>query len=410
MKSIRFKPAARLLQAAIVLLLAGLFSSIWPVYENAWQIALSVLLLVALIDLWRVSRIAPPQIERRIAGAVAVGVSHDVQLHIKNVSGLSLCIDIYDHFPEHLPEGLEVVGLARRLYLERDEVAELIYSLKSLQRGVLKFEYTQCLILSPFGLWRFQHLLEVPDEVKVYPNFAPVIEYALLATENHLSMMGILKHRRRGQGMDFHQLREFREGDSLRQIDWKASSRMRKMIAREYQDERDQQIIVMMDCGHRMLAQDEGISHFDHSLNALLLLAYVALKQGDSVGLSTFSHEERRWIKPVRGVANINRILNGIFDLQPGAGAPDYSSGARDLITRQRKRSLVLILSNLRDDDYDDLQSAVLLLKKHHKVVVASLQEQAVVDQLARPVLNLEDALTTAATHAYQCKRELLVR
>jgi len=99
MKSIRFKPAARLLQAAIVLLLAGLFSSIWPVYENAWQIALSVLLLVALIDLWRVSRIAPPQIERRIAGAVAVGVSHDVQLHIKNVSGLSLCIDIYDHFP-----------------------------------------------------------------------------------------------------------------------------------------------------------------------------------------------------------------------------------------------------------------------------------------------------------------------
>ncbi len=415
MRIIRFKPSIRLLYLSVFIVIAGLVSSIWPALEGAWLIAVCVSLLLVLIDLWRVSRVAVPQIERTIAGALSVGVAHDVQLYIKNNNRLDVQVDIYDHFPQ----GLQVTGLPRRLFLDAGEFAELSYSLKPLQRGILNFAHVECLVLLPSGtwlsgfwsgFWQYQHMPDVQDEVKVYPNYAPVIEYALLATENHLSMMGILKHRRRGQGMDFHQLREFREGDSIRQIDWKASSRMRKMIAREYQDERDQQIIVMMDCGHRMLALDGELSHFDHSLNALLLLAYVALKQGDSVGVSTFSHEDRRWVKPVKGVANINQLLNGIFDLQPGPAAPDYSSGARDLIVRQRKRSLVLILSNLRDDDYDDLQSAVLLLKKYHKVVVASLQEQAIVQQLDKPVVNLGDALTTAATHAYQAKRELLVK
>ncbi|HED35353.1 MAG TPA: DUF58 domain-containing protein [Gammaproteobacteria bacterium] len=411
MKTIRFKPSVRLLYVSVVIVIAGLVSSIWPSLEVAWLIVLCALSLLVLIDLLRVSRVLAPQVERTIAGALSVGVVHNVQLYIKNNSRFDVQVDIYDHFPE----GLQVRGLPRRLFLDAEEVAELSYSLKPLQRGILNFGHVECLLLLPStmwlsGFWQFQHMLAVHNEVKVYPNYAPVIEYALLATENHLSMMGILKHRRRGQGMDFHQLREFREGDSIRQIDWKASSRMRKMIAREYQDERDQQIVVMMDCGHRMLALDGELSHFDHSLNALLLLAYVALKQGDSVGVSTFSHEDRRWVKPVKGVANINQLLNGIFDLQPGPAAPDYSSGARDLIVRQRKRSLVLILSNLRDDDYDDLQSAVLLLKKYHKVVVASLQEQAISQQLDKPVVNLDDALTTAATHAYQAKRELLVK
>jgi len=85
-------------------------------------------------------------------------------------------------------------------------------------------------------------------------------------------------------------------------------------------------------------------------------------------------------------------------------------SGARDLILRQRKRSLVLILTNLRDDDCDDLTAAVQLLKKYHKVVVASLQEQAIVDCLQQPVVSLHDALTLASTHEYQSKRDLLVQ
>lgn len=390
----------------MVLLVLGLLSSIWPSMEWLWQFVVMAMALLALIDAVLVYRIPVPLIQRTLPGAMAVGVSHGVRLYVKNRHSKRISLDLFDHFPE----GADYRGLPRRLFLDAEEFADLEYKLKPLQRGVIEFSGCECLVQSPLGLWRLKQFVPLPEQVKVYPNYAPVIEYALLATENHLSMMGILKHRRRGQGMDFHQLREFREGDSLRQVDWKASSRMRKLIAREYQDERDQQIIVMMDCGHRMLAQDGDLSHFDHSLNALLLLGYVALRQGDSVGVSTFSNGERRFIKPVKGVANISRLLNGVFDLQPGASTPDYLTGARDLLIRQRKRSLILILTNLRDDDYEDLQSAVHLLKKYHKVVVASLQEQAIVEQLEQPIENLGDALTTASVHEYLSKRQLLVR
>jgi len=414
MKFIKFKPDTRLMQLMIVLTLFGLLSSIWaePNPESAlgvdqyWLSALIGVLIISLIDLWLVYKTPAPIIKRELSGSLAVGVTHEIKLSVRNPAQRSINVDVYDHFPEQT----EIKGMPRRLLLDSLEVAELKYYAKPLQRGLLKFIRLECLVLSPLSLWRYNHLLSVVNDVRVYPNYAPVIEFALLSTENHLSMMGILKHRRRGQGMDFHQLREFRDGDSIKQIDWKASSRMRKMIAREYQDERDQQIMVMMDCGHRMLVQDGDLSHFDHSLNALLLLSYVALRQGDSVGISTFSHEDSRWVKPVKGVANIHSLLNGIYDLQPGSASPDYSSGARDLILRQRKRSLVLILTNLRDDDCDDLKAAVHLLKKYHKVVVASLQEQAIVDRLQQPVVNLDDALTVASTHAYQSKRELLVR
>ncbi len=406
MSLLHLKPDIRLIWLLVLLVPVALVASIWPSLESIWLSLLILTGVVLIYDAWSVYRMSSPGIQRNVAGALSVGVHHDVELLVRNMHSTSVCIDVFDHFPEQV----EYTAMPRRLFLAVNEYAQLVYRIRPVQRGAFEFSTCECLLQSPLKLWRHKRLIPLQDTVKVYPNYAPVIEYALLSTENHLSMMGILKRRRRGQGMDFHQLREFREGDSMKQVDWKASSRMRKLIAREYQDERDQQIIVMMDCGHRMLAQDGELSHFDHSLNALLLLSYVALRQGDSVGVSTFSSDERRWVKPVKGVANINSLLNGIFDLQPGSASPDYSSGARDLLMRQRKRSLVLILTNLRDDDYEDLQLAVKLLKKYHKVVVASLQEQAIVDRLNQPVGNLQDALTVASTHEYLSRRKLLVR
>ena len=133
--------------------------------------------------------------------------------------------------------------------------------------------------------------------VRIYPNFSVLTRFAILATDNRLSQIGMLQRRRRGEGLDFHQLREYREGDVQRQIDWKASARMPRLISREYQDERDQQVLLMLDCGRRMAARDDALSHFDHAVNAALLLAYVSLRQGDAVGLLTMSGETR-WMAP----------------------------------------------------------------------------------------------------------------
>lgn len=198
--------------------------------------------------------------------------------------------------------------------------------------------------------------------------------------------------------MEFNQLREYRQGDSLRAIDWKASARMRKVIAREYQDERDQQVIFLLDCGRRMLAQDQEFHHFDYALNAVLLLAYTALRQGDAVGLQTFAGQDC-WFAPRKGAHSMTALLNTLYDLQPTQQAADFLALASQVKARVKKRSLIVVVSNLRDEDDHEIAAAITLLKKRHLVLFASLREQ-VLDTQA-PVQDLSSAIQQSASFLY---------
>src|SRR5690606_41328078 len=178
----------------------------------------------------------------------------------------------------------------------------------------------------------------------------------------------------RGLGLEFHQLREFRDGDTLRQIDWKATARKRTPIAREYQDERDQQIVVLLDCGRRMRSQDDELAHFDHALNACLLRSYVALRQGDAVGLATFAGEQDRYVAPLKGQAHISNLLNAVYTLDSTHRPADYAAAVNALLARQRRRALVVLVTNLRDEDDEELLGAVKRLGKQQRVLIASLR------------------------------------
>jgi len=205
--------------------------------------------------------------------------------------------------------------------------------------------------------------------------------------------------------MEFHQLREYREGDSLRQIDWKATARMRRLISRDYQDERDQQIVFLLDCGRRMRARDGDLSHFDHTLTAILLTAYVALREGDAAGLLTFAGEER-WLPPRKTGAGMDAFLQTLYDLQPATGATDYLAAARALMTRVRKRSLVVLVTNLRDEEDETLLPALQLLRARHLVLLANLRERALEQTLEEPVRDFDDALLHGAVHEYLDQRK----
>jgi len=243
--------------------------------------------------------------------------------------------------------------------------------------------------------------------VRVFPNFAAISRYTLLAANDQLSQLGVRRLHRRGAGAEFHQLREYRHGDELRRIDWKATSRLRKPIAREYQDERDQRLVFLLDCGRRMRHAEAATgpgpapnSHLDEALNALLLLAYVAIRQGDAVGLMTYGGP-RLWFAPRKGPDTVNRLLEAVYDLQPGLAAADPLEAARALMQAQRRRALVLILTNGRDEDQAELHTAVRLLLRRHLVVVADLREASLDRALAAPVADRDAALRLNAVLAY---------
>ncbi len=208
--------------------------------------------------------------------------------------------------------------------------------------------------------------------------------------------LGLQKHQRRGEGTEFEQLRDFRVGDALRQIDWRASAKFRKPISRDYQEERDQQIIFLLDCGRRMRTRDGKISHFDHALNALLISAFVALRQGDSVGLLSFAGQSR-WVAPVKGQSQITRLLEQIYDLDSSTSTSDYLEVAQQLMARQTRRSMIVMITSLEPQDRQDLTSAANLLSKHHLVMIASMRPHAIDDTCASEVTSVDDALKYCA-------------
>ncbi|TQV78675.1 DUF58 domain-containing protein, partial [Aliikangiella coralliicola] len=208
-------------------------------------------------------------------------------------------------------------------------------------------------------------------------------------------------------GMEFHQLREYRMGDSLRQIDWRATSRLQKLISKDYQQERDQNIIFMLDSGRRMRTKDGELSHFDQALNAMLLVASIALRQGDAVGLKVFGGKEQ-FLPPRKGPSSISAMLNQIYDLHPTNRASDLVGAAERLVQQFKKRSLIVIVSNVRVEDQTELKTAVSLLKRYHLVMLANLKEQVLQDVLTDEVYQFEDALKFSQTISYLQQRDKL--
>lgn len=389
-------PTPRMLQLWAALLALATLVSVWPALRWIWYGALILTLLALAVDALQLWRQALPQPRRQHAQALALGVDSEVRLTIAHAGTGALDLTVCDHVPEHA----EVRGLPQTLTLPAGQTAELRYRLRPIQRGDLAFGPVELRIGSALGLWRLRVLTGTPGRVRVYPNFTALTRYALLATDHRLSQLGVLRRRRRGEGMDFHQMREYREGDTPRQIDWKASARMRRLVSREYRDERDQQILLLLDCGRRMHARDGALSHLDHALNAALLLAHVALRQGDAVGLLSFGGQER-YVPPRKSRLSLQALLAGVYDLQATLHQPDYYAAAVRLLQLQRKRSLVVLISNLRDEDDDTLLPAISMLRQRHLVVLASLRERILDDALVAPVEGLDQALTHAATAQY---------
>lgn len=394
------RPAPLAFVGLWIWLILAFVATLQPDFYVIWQAAGIILLSLTLYDLWQLHNETSIVIQRHVATSLALGVWSEVTLKVHNPNKTGQLIELFDDYPIHS----ELQGLPQRLRLATTVDSEMVYRICPQQRGMNRFNGVHLLIYSRYGLWKQSRYYPLKTQVKVYPNFAAVTKYALLATQDRLGQLGIRRLQRRGEGLEFHQLREYQSGDVLRQIDWNATSRLKKLISKEYQDERDQRVIFLIDCGRRMLAQDGVLSHFDHTLNAVLLLSYVALRQGDALGLMTFSGEPR-WLPPRKGINTLNIVLDNLYDLQPTMQASDYLWAAHQFMVRHPRRALVIVISNLRDEESDELLPALQLLRRKHLVLLASLQERILNEVLAQPVDSFDAALRYTATHHYLNQR-----
>ena len=357
--------------------------------------------LAAIIDRASLNVAANLKISRKISLSQALGVTHTAELAINNTLGRTVRLTL----AEAPNPKLHIEKLPLSLSLAIDDIKRVRYSVTPVDRGDTTMATVRARVNSVWSLWQRDLSFGEEHSIKIYPNYIPLVQIAELGLEHQLRQLGVHISQRRGQGMDFKQLREFIEGDAVRQIDWRATARYRKPISREYQDERNQDIFILLDCGRRMRHKDNVLNHFNYSLNAVLLLSYVAANQGDAVGLGTFAGEDR-WLKPVTGTVGVNKLLDQLYDLETSTEASDYLAAAQMLQQKHRRRSLVVLVTNLRTEDADDLIRATKLLSKQHLVVVASLREKFLDETLNRPVDNFNAAIDYAATTEFMQLRQ----
>ncbi len=406
------KPSRRLLGLTAVLAILAIALGALPLLgvglpkllSPLWLGLLLSLLGFALLDALLLRRVPTPQVQRQLNSNLPLSRWSEVRLNLQHSGSHPCRIGVFDH----IPAGMTCDSFPQQVSLQPGHSSAFSYRLRPLQRGHFHFNCCELQLPSPLGLWQQRRLVDLASETRVYPDFARLHGAELMAVDDWLSQLGVRQQQRRGLGMEFHQLREFRDGDILRQIDWKATARKRTPIVREYQDERDQQIIFLLDCGRRMRSQDGELAHFDHALNASLLLAYVALRQGDAVGLSTFASDQPRFLPAAKGTAQLSALLNSVYDLQSTQRPADYAAAISQVLARQKRRALVVLITNLRDDDDAELLASLKRLGRQHLVLLASLREEVLDELREQPVDGYEQALAYCGAVGYLNARSKL--
>ncbi len=336
-----------------------------------------VIVAAAVIDLLSLPRTNHFLAERKMLRVASLKKPHPVALTITNRSRRTQAVWVRDGVPTPLvadPEQL-LVRLAPR------SRSTLPYAIKAGRRGAFKLSTVHLRVRSRFGLWQRYFDYPVAGELNVYPDMKQLSEYGVLARTNRLSLVGVRRTRKIGQDNEFERLRDYTRDDNYKHIDWRSTARRNKLTVKDFQANQSQRLLFLIDCGRMMANEAEGLSLLDHSLNAMLMLSYVALKQGDSVGLVCFSDEIHCFVPPTGGMNQMNRLLHASFDRFPRMVESRYDEAFLYLATRCRKRALVVLVTNLIDEvNANQVESYLTSLVGRHLPLGVLLRDRQLFD------------------------------
>jgi len=330
---------------SFALSLIAFFSSQIAALVLAFAMIAALFLLLDLIALCLGSRTGITG-SRVVQQTASLGVELPCEVTIHNRSGILLRGEVRDDLPPHFT----TKPSQHPLHLSPGGSVTMRRKLIPLKRGVFELESIYLRLISPARLWVLYKTLPVPQRLNVYPDMKQLGDYALLARTNRLSLIGVRQTRRIGQDSDFERLRDYTPDDNYRHIDWRSTARRSKLTVRQFQSDQSQRIVFMLDCGRMMTNECDGRSLLDHALNSMLMMAYVALVQGDEVGLLCFSDKVHRYVPPQGGGSQMNRLLRASFDQFPRMVESRYNDAFLYLSNHCKRRSLVVLATSVIDE------------------------------------------------------------
>ncbi|MHB8897205.1 MAG: DUF58 domain-containing protein [Thermoguttaceae bacterium] len=351
----------------------------------------------AVIDLFSLPRRRDFSVTRETGRVASLAKRHRVRLSIVNRSTRACTVSVRDDAAPILnpdPPQFDDLEMPARSRIE------LEYGLRPGRRGAFELAEVFLRVRSRWSLW--QKLMAHPEvsHVNVYPDMQQLGQYAILARTNRLSQLGVRRTRRIGQDHDFERLRDYAVDDNYKHIDWRATARRRKLTVKDYQATRSQRVIFLVDCGRMMTNTSAGLSLLDHAFNAMLMLSWVALRQSDTVGLCCFSDEIHGFVPARGGMGQMNRLLHACFNRFPRRVESRYDQAFRFLATHARKRSLVVLITNVIDEvNANQVERYLTNLVGRHLPLGVLLRDHRLFDAV-EPELPVGDDLWRAAAAA----------
>jgi uncharacterized protein (DUF58 family) len=246
-------------------------------------------------------------------------------------------------------------------------------------RGDYTFGDMYLRVWTAWGLLTRSRRVPLAAAVKVYPNLLDVRRYEMLARRGRLFELGLKNARRLGTGTEFERLREYMPGDDYRQMAWAATARRGKPIVVEYETERSQPIILLLDAGRLMSAPVGDLAKLDYAINTCLLLAFVATLKGDRVGLLVFADSVLGYYPPRRGRAQFLSLLEALYNVQAQPVESDYAQAVEYLTRRHPRRSLDIVFTDLLDRSADTgLVPHISRLAPRHLPMLVAVGDPAV--------------------------------
>ncbi|HVF49616.1 MAG TPA: DUF58 domain-containing protein [Pyrinomonadaceae bacterium] len=368
----------------------------------------ALLLLAAFIDARRSP--VPPEVQltREVAGRFHIGAPTEVRIRLLNHMPRGLSVTVKDEYPpEMILEGLREATVR----LKPRASAVLTYALTPPKRGRFHFGYIALRYVSRQGLVWCTARVGEPETVKVYPNIRR-------AREAELKALGarslVAAHRRtswRGEGRDFESLREYVPGDELRHVSWSATARRGRLTTRQYQIERDQTVLIMLDAGRLMTTRIEGETKFDAAVHAALALMSAAQRGGDHAGLAVFGRRVNAYIPPAKGHEQTDAVLEALHALEPEMIEPSYTRAFEFVAANCKRRALVVVLTDLVDEEGSrELLASLRLLRPRHLPLIATIGDRDLRALVQQQPETLRELFTQSVVEEIMHQREAALR
>src|SRR5450432_1711900 len=374
------------------------------------------LVVLVVLDRRQAGTVAQFTVERQHDAKLSLGALNRIVLRVTSRAERPVLVTVRDEHPE--------------LFIDRSTAAhtgrvpprgslELAYAVRPLRRGDFSFGNLNLRWDGPLRFYVRQAVISAQEPVKVYPDLHEIRKYDLLVRRDQLAEMGLRNIRLRGEGTAFESLRDYTPDDPYRSINWKATARRARPISTDYEPERSQRVVVLLDVGRMMrspIRVDDpsgeawNMAKVDFVINSVLLFSYVATIKGDQVGLLVFADRVQQFIAPAGGRGHFQKLLNAMYALQSQPVEADYRGALNFLLAHNKKRSLVVLFTDLSGARASEsLLANMPRLAPHHVPLLVTIRDPALDQEAEQSIVDSSSVYRRAVAEQLIDERRLLL-